>query len=203
MIGRLRGILLEKHPPRLLVECQGVGYEVEASMTTHWALPDPGHEVILHTTLIVREDAHLLFGFATLAERRLFQSLLKVNGVGARMALTILSGIQPDELVVCLQRGDTARLTALPGIGKKTAERLLVEMRDRVSDWAPGGAVGVSVVPAGAAAVAPDAVADAVSGLIALGYKPQDASRLVHAVDATGKTGEALIREVLKGLARS
>jgi len=199
VIGRLRGTLLEKHPPRLLVDCQGVGYEVEASMTTIWALPDPGQEVTLHTTLIVREDAHLLFGFATLAERRLFQSLLKVNGVGARMALTILSGIQPEDFVVCIQRGDTARLTSLPGIGKKTAERLLVEMRDRVADWASVEGVSISLP---SEAPPTDAVADAVSGLIALGYKPQEASRLVHAVDATGKTSEALIREVLRSLAR-
>jgi Holliday junction DNA helicase RuvA len=199
VIGRLRGTLLEKHPPRLLVDCHGVGYEVEASMTTFWALPEPGQEVTLHTTLIVREDAHLLFGFATLAERRLFQSLLKVNGVGARMALTILSGIQPEEFVVCIQRSDTARLTSLPGIGKKTAERLLVEMRDRVADWASVEGVSISLP---AEAPPPDAVADAVSGLIALGYKPQEASRLVHAVDAAGKTSEALIREVLRSLAR-
>lgn len=199
MIGRLRGMLLEKHPPRLLVDCHGVGYEVEASMTTFWALPEPGQEVTLHTTLIVREDAHLLFGFATLAERRLFQSLLKVNGVGARMALTILSGIQPEEFVVCIQRSDTARLTSLPGIGKKTAERLLIEMRDRVADWASVEGVSISLP---AETPPPDAVADAVSGLIALGYKPQEASRLVHGVDAAGKTSEALIREVLRSLAR-
>ncbi len=199
MIGRLRGMLLEKHPPRLLVDCHGVGYEVEASMTTFWALPEPGQEVTLHTTLIVREDAHLLFGFATLAERRLFQSLLKVNGVGARMALTILSGIQPEEFVVCIQRSDTARLTSLPGIGKKTAERLLIEMRDRVADWASVEGVSISLP---AETPLPDAVADAVSGLIALGYKPQEASRLVHGVDAAGKTSEALIREVLRSLAR-
>jgi len=199
VIGRLRGMLLEKHPPRLLVDCHGVGYEVEASMTTFWALPEPGQEVTLHTTLIVREDAHLLFGFATLAERRLFQSLLKVNGVGARMALTILSGIQPEEFVVCIQRSDTARLTSLPGIGKKTAERLLIEMRDRVADWASVEGVSISLP---AETPPPDAVADAVSGLIALGYKPQEASRLVHGVDAAGKTSEALIREVLRSLAR-
>ena len=199
MIGRLRGTLLEKQPPRLLVDCHGVGYEVEASMTTIWALPDPGQEVTLHTTLIVREDAHLLFGFATLAERRLFQSLLKVNGVGARMALTILSGIQPEDFVVCIQRGDTARLTSLPGIGKKTAERLLVEMRDRVGDWASVEGITITLP---SEAPPPDAVADAVSGLIALGYKPQEASRLVHGVDTTGKTSEAVIREVLRSLAR-
>lgn len=199
MIGRLRGTLVEKQPPRLLLDCHGVGYEVEVSMTTLWALPEPGQEVTLHTTLIVREDAHLLFGFATLAERRLFQTLLKVNGVGARMALTILSGIQPEDFVVCIQRGDTARLTSLPGIGKKTAERLLVEMRDRVADWA--SVEGTTIVLSSESPPG-DAVGDAVSGLIALGYKPQEASRLVHAVDATGKTSEGLIREVLRGLVR-
>jgi len=200
VIGRIRGVLVEKIPPRLLVDCHGVGYEIEASMTTFWALPDPGTEVTLYTQLIVREDAHLLFGFATHAERRLFQSLLKVNGVGARMAITILSGIQPDEFVVCIQRGDTARLTSLPGIGKKTAERLLVEMRDRVADWAEGTAI---VLPSAPSAPVPDAVADAVSGLIALGYKPQEASRLVHAVEGPDKTSETIIREVLRGLVKS
>lgn len=199
MIGRIRGILLDKRPPRILIDCHGVGYEIDASMTTIWALPELNHEVTLHTQLIVREDAHLLFGFATLAERQMFQSLLKVNGVGARMALTILSGIQADEFAVCIQRGDTARLTSLPGIGKKTAERLIVEMRDRVADWA-GLDVGV---PAAIQAGAPDAVADAVSGLIALGYKPHEASKLVHAIDATDKTSESLIREVLRSLAKS
>lgn len=201
MIGRIRGALLEKQAGRLLVDCHGVGYEIEVSMTTLWAMPDAGQEVTLHTHLVVREDAQLLFGFATLAERRLFQSLLKVNGVGARMALTILSGIQPDEFVICIQRGDTVRLTRLPGIGKKTAERLIVEMRDRVADWAD--AALLPPASAGAAAMpVTDTVADAVSGLIALGYKPQEASRLVHGIDATGRSSEDLIREVLRGLAR-
>lgn len=200
MIGRIRGTLLEKQAGRLLVDCHGVGYDVEVSMTTLWAMPDTGQEVTLHTHLVVREDAQLLFGFATPAERRLFQSLLKVNGVGARMALTILSGIQPDEFVVCIQRGDAVRLTRLPGIGRKTADRLVVEMKDRVADWADSALMPAT---AGAAAVPlPDAVADAVSGLIALGYKPQEASRLVHGVDAAGKSSEDLIREVLRGLAR-
>ena len=198
MIGRIKGILIDKRPPRLLVDCHGVGYEIEASMTTFWALPDINHEVTLHTQLIVREDAHLLFGFATQRERELFQSLLKVNGVGAKLALGILSSIQPDEFVVCIQRGDTARLTALPGIGKKTAERLLVEMRDRVESWAisePG------VIPGTRPLAAPDAVADAVSALIALGYKPQEASKLVHGLDPDGKSSENLIREALRSLA--
>lgn len=200
MIGRLRGLLVEKRPPRLLVECHGVGYEVDAPMTTIWALPELNTEVILHTHLVVREDAQSLYGFATLAERELFQSLLKVSGVGAKMALSVLSGMQVDEFVSSVQRGDATRLTALPGIGKKTAERLIVEMRDRVSDWAVGGAV---VLSAPGAPPPTDAVADAVSGLIALGYKPQEASRLVNAVETEGKTNDAIIREVLRGLARS
>ena len=200
MIGRLRGLLIEKRPPRLLVECHGVGYEVDAPMTTIWALPELNAEVILHTHLVVREDAQSLYGFATLAERELFQSLLKVSGVGAKMALSVLSGMQVDEFVSSVQRGDATRLTALPGIGKKTAERLIVEMRDRVSDWAVSGAVVVSLP---GAPPATDAVADAVSGLIALGYKPQEASRLVNAIDTEGKANDAIIREVLRGLARS
>ena len=201
MIGRLRGLLIEKRPPRLLVECHGVGYEVDAPMTTIWALPDLNTEVILHTHLVVREDAQSLYGFATLAERELFQSLLKVSGVGAKMALAVLSGMQVDEFVSSVQRGDATRLTALPGIGKKTAERLIVEMRDRVSDWAPAGGVSISSSPGKPPPT--DAVADAVSGLIALGYKPQEASRLVHAIDTENKTTDAIIREVLRSLARS
>ena len=201
MIGRLRGLLIEKRPPRLLVECHGVGYEVDAPMTTVWALPDLNTEVILHTHLVVREDAQSLYGFATLAERELFQSLLKVSGVGAKMALAVLSGMHVDEFVSSVQRGDATRLTALPGIGKKTAERLIVDMRDRVSDWAPVGGVSISTLPG--APPPTDAVADAVSGLIALGYKPQEASRLVHAIDTENKTTDAIIREVLRGLARS
>lgn len=199
MIGRIRGILLEKRPPRMLVECHGVGYEIEAPMTTIWALPELNSEVVLHTQLIVREDAHLLFGFATLSERRLFQSLLKVSGVGAKVALAILSGIQADDFVQCIQQGDTARLTGLPGIGKKTAERLIVEMRDRLSDWSDGPSFAIAPAVSGQ----PDAVSDAISGLIALGYKPQEASRLVHANETQGKSSEDIIREVLKGLVRA
>lgn len=201
MIGRIRGLLVDKQPPRVLVDCHGVGYEIDAPMSTIWALPELNHEVVLHTHLVVREDAQNLYGFATLGERALFQSLLKVSGIGARMALAVLSGMQVDEFVACVQRGDATRLTSLPGIGKKTAERLIVEMRDRVADWA--AATGL---PASSAVVAPpagDAVADAVSGLIALGYKPQEASRLVHGLDTAGKTSEAIIREVLRGLARA
>ncbi|HMM74354.1 MAG TPA: Holliday junction branch migration protein RuvA [Gammaproteobacteria bacterium] len=201
MIGRIRGILVDKHPPRLLVDCHGVGYEIDAPLSTFWALPELNHEVVLHTQLVVREDAQNLYGFATLAERALFQSLMKVSGIGARMALAVLSGMQVEEFVGCVQRGDATRLTSLPGIGKKTAERLIVEMRDRVADW--GAATGMPMTSATAAPPASDAVADAVSGLIALGYKPQEASRLVHGLETEGKASEAIIREVLRGLARA
>ena len=200
MIGRIRGVLIEKRPPYLLLEVQGIGYELEAPMTTFYRLPDLHTEISLYTHLIVREDAHLLFGFLTEGERRLFRALLKVNGVGARLALTILSSAGADEFAVCIHTGDIARLTRLPGVGKKTAERLVVEMRDRLSDWATppassSGAVSIS-------APRHDAVADAISGLIALGYKPQEASRYVHAVDTRGLSSDAIIREALKTLVK-
>ncbi len=199
MIGRIRGVLIEKQPPRVLVDCHGVGYEIDAPMSTIWALPELHQEVILHTQLVVREDAQNLYGFLTLAERALFQGLLKVSGIGARMALAVLSGMQVDEFVACVQRNDATRLTTLPGIGKKTAERLIVEMRDRVTDFSD---VPVAAGPARAPTPG-DALADAMSGLIALGYKPQEASKLVHGLDTDGKSSEAIIREVLRGLARS
>src|SRR5690606_36848723 len=135
LIGHLRGRLAFRQPPHLLVEVQGVGYELEAPMTTFYNLPVVGAEIHLYTHLVVREDAHLLFGFASERERRLFRALLRVNGVGARMALTILSGMEADALVQCLQGGDVDRLVRLPGVGRKTADRLVVEMRDRLTDW--------------------------------------------------------------------
>lgn len=197
MIGRLAGRLIEKRAPWIVVDCHGVGYEVEVPMTTIWALPEIDREVILLTHLVVREDAQLLFGFATAAERDLFRALIKVSGIGAKVALAILSGIETDEFVRCVHEKNTARLTALPGIGKKTAERLIVEMRDRVGDWAP--AVTVPAKPAGSSQA--DAVSDAISGLIALGYKPPEASRLVLEIDTNDKTSDVIIREVLQRLA--
>jgi Holliday junction DNA helicase RuvA len=202
VIGRLRGKLLAKHPPLLVLEVQGVGYEVEAPMTTFYKLPELESDISLFTHLVVREDAHLLFGFATERERALFRSLLKVNGVGARTALGILSGMDADQFAACVQEGDLARLTNIPGIGKKTAERLIVEMRDRLKDW--DQAWRTSPIAAGdKGAGTPDAVADAVSALIALGYKPHEASRHVHAVAETGMNSETLIREALKNVARA
>ncbi len=200
MIGRLRGKLLAKHPPLLVLEVQGVGYEVEAPMTTFYKLPELEADVSLYTHLIVREDAHLLFGFASERERALFRSLLKVNGVGARTALAILSGMDADQFAACVQGGDLAQLTRIPGIGKKTAERLIVEMRDRLKDWELAAKISAATREDGGA---PDPVADAVSALIALGYKPHEASRHVHAVAGTGMSSETLIREALKNVARA
>lgn len=196
MIGRLRGTLAAKQPPLLLVDVAGVGYEVEAPMSTFYQLPATGTEVMLHTHLVVREDAHLLYGFASERERTLFRSLIRVNGVGAKLALTILSGVSADEFVRCVQESDTRALTRLPGVGKKTAERLAVEMRDRLDDW-QGGSVAPTAVSAPEDG-AQDAVRDAVSALIALGYKPPEASRLVSAVQSEGLSSEELIRAALQ-----
>jgi Holliday junction DNA helicase RuvA len=200
MIGFLRGVLREKQPPGLLLDVQGVGYEVNAPMTTFYDLPAVGETITLFTHLAVREDAHTLYGFSKLSDRTLFRTLIKVNGVGAKMALTILSGMDAGSFAACVQVGDTAALVKLPGVGKKTAERLVVEMRDRLADWDTGGAAQ------GAAASPPADVAnpveEAVSALIALGYKPQDASRMVRAVDTRDVTTEEIIKTALQATVR-
>lgn len=202
MIGRLRGVLLEKRPPHLLLDVGGVGYEVEAPMSTFYVLPELGQEVMLHTHLVVREDAHILFGFADATERRLFRSLIKVNGVGARMAVTILSGIQPEAFIRCVQQRDTATLVKLPGVGKKTAERLILDLQDRIEEWNKTGAVSVSPQLGGEQAPG-SPVEDAVSALIALGYKPPEASRMVSAVEgAKDLSSEDVIRLALQGAVR-
>lgn len=200
MIGSLRGKLVMKQAPHLLIEVGGIGYEVEAPMTTFYSLPQPGGDVHLYTHLIVREDAHLLFGFATEQERRLFRTLIKVNGVGAKLALTILSGIEAEEFILCIRSGNTDRLVKLPGIGKKTADRLIVEMRDRLKDWQIDG--GSKPALAGTGKGQGNAVDDAISALVALGYKPQEASRFVMAVAVDGIDSETLIREALKASVR-
>ncbi|WP_455384207.1 Holliday junction branch migration protein RuvA [Acidihalobacter prosperus] len=201
MIGRLRGQLLLKRPPYLLLEVAGVGYEVEAPMSTFYALPEVGAEVVLHTHLQVREDAHSLFGFAAEAERGLFRELLKVNGVGAKVALAILSGMDAATFAGCVQAADAARLTRLPGIGKKTAERLIIEMRDRLGVLEAGAAPAAA--PAAGASPSPVAAEDeAVNALIALGYKPQEASRMVAAVATDDMGTEDIIRQALKAVVR-
>jgi holliday junction DNA helicase RuvA len=195
MIGLLRGTILARQPPHLLLEVQGVGYELEAPMTTFYDLPATGGVVTLYTHLAVREDAHLLYGFAKITDRDLFRHLLRVNGVGARLALTILSGMDAGAFAGCIQAGDTAALVRLPGVGRKTAERLVIEMRDRLDSLA-----GISLTPSGSAAArAPSSpLEDAVTALIGLGYKPQEASRMVRAIDAAELTSEEIIRTALQ-----
>jgi len=196
VIGQIRGILIHKQPPHLLVDVQGVAYEIEAPMTTFYKLPDTGAEVTLFTHLAIRDDAHLLFGFATHNERTMFRTLIKVNGVGAKMALTILSGMEADHFAQCIRDGDADSLVRLPGVGKKTAERLIIEMRDRLKDWELSSVVSSTADNApGQAGRQPD---DAVSALVALGYKPQEASRLVYAVATDEMSSEEIIREALK-----
>jgi holliday junction DNA helicase RuvA len=203
MIGRIRGTLLEKQAPELLVDVNGVGYEIQAPMTTIYKVPAIGGQVELYTHLIVREDAHLLYGFASLQERALFRALIKVNGVGPKLALTILSGMDVEAFVRCVRDNDAAGLVRLPGVGKKTAERLLVEMRDRLRDWHVDG-LAVSGGSAQLPARANDHLLDAESALIALGYKPQEATRMVAAVNKEpATTSEELIRMALKNAVKS
>ena len=190
MIGHLRGAIVAKHPPALTMDVNGVGYELSAPMSTFYELPDLGVEVLLHTHLVVREDAHNLYGFISTRERELFRGLIRVNGVGARLALSILSGISVDGFKRCVMDSDIASLTRIPGIGKKTAERLLVEMRDRIA--AAGGALGVDSAPA-------NAKDEALAALVTLGYKPAEASRMIGKVD-DGASSEALIRQALQSV---
>jgi len=201
MIGRLRGELVHKHPPQLLIDVGGVGYEVEAPMSTFYSLPDAGAKVTLLTHLAIRDDAHVLYGFAREAEREMFRALLKVNGVGAKMALAILSGMSTEEFAACVQAADAAALTRLPGVGKKTAERLIVEMRDRLDKL--GAMPGVSLPSAPAAAQPVESpTTEAVSALVALGYKPADAERMIRKVEAPDLSSEELIRAALKAAAK-
>lgn len=197
MIGRIIGILLVKQAPEILVDVGGIGYELQVPMSTIYQLPELGQNVSLHTHFVVREDAQLLYGFASLSERRLFRTLIKVNGVGPKLALTILSGIDGDEFVRCVRDGDTATLVRLPGVGKKTAERLLVEMRDRLKDWH----VDVSSATLGGATISSNSsAAEAESALVALGYKPAEASKAIAAVRGDADSSEQLIRLALKNM---
>ena len=199
MIGSLRGRLTAKHPPQLLIDVGGVGYEIEAPMSTFYGLPATGAEVSLFTHLVVREDAHILFGFRTERDRRLFRELLKVSNVGPKLALALLSGMTADNFLMCIEAQDVDSLVRIPGVGRKTAERLVVEMRDRVKGF---GEIGV-VVAAGSgtppAAVGPQA--EAFSALVALGYKPAEVTRLLKGVDASVQTTEELIRKALQAAA--
>ena len=196
MIGFLRGKLINKAPPQLLLDVHGVGYEVEAPMSTFYDLPALGEEVRLHTHLVVREDAHILFGFASEMERMLFRALIKVNGVGPKMALTILSGQSVDEFYRCVDDNDVKALVRLPGVGQKTAERLMIEMRGRLPELSGDrSSPNRSQSPA---AVANSPKQEAISALCALGYKPQDASKMVQAVASDDKSCEDIIRLALR-----
>ena len=203
MIGRIRGTLAAKHPPDILVEVGGVGYELQVPMTTLFQLPALGAEVSLVTHFVVREDAQLLYGFIDERDRGLFRQLIKVSGVGPKLALTILSGMDSASFARCVQRDDISALVALPGVGKKTAERLLVEMRDKLKDWFGPLDAGGEVPSGGGAARVADKVADAESALVALGYKPQEASKAVAAAnDDEVTSSEELIRRALKSMVK-
>ena len=200
MIGRLSGLLLEKQPPQLLVDVQGVGYELEAPMSTFYQLPAMGESVTLHIHMVVREDAQLLYAFYSLSERQLFRDLIKINGVGPKLALTILSGVTAEEFTRCVMESDAKALTALPGVGKKTAERLIVELRDRLAKNAD--AVLPSAGSVAGLKVDSNPISDAVSALTSLGYKAQEASQMVRAVETEGLTTEAIIKAALKGMVK-
>jgi holliday junction DNA helicase RuvA len=194
MIGSLRGRIQSKAPPQLMIDVAGVGYELEAPMSTFFHLPAIGQEVSLLTHLVVREDAHMLYGFGTPDERRLFRALLKVSGVGPKIALALLSGISVEAFAQCILNHDVASLIRVPGIGRKTAERLFVEMRDRIGtlEGTPGMPALVNGSPE----------SEALSALLGLGYKPAEAARLLKAVEPGTHSTEELIRRALQGAAR-
>ena len=195
MIGRISGRLLEKQPPRLLVEAGGVGYEIDVPMSTYYQLPETGEPVVLHTHLVVREDAHLLYGFATRPELAAFRQLLRITGVGARMALALLSGLEVAELAGAVASQDVARLVRIPGIGRKTAERLLLELKGKLD---AGSAAVVNPQPA----VARDLSSDVIETLLALGYSEREAQQAVRQAGVSENVEDG-IRAALKWLSRS
>jgi Holliday junction DNA helicase RuvA len=200
MIGFLKGRIASKHPPNLLVDVNGVGYELEAPMSTFYTLPAVGEPVALFTHLVVREDAHILFGFAAESERRLFRALLKVSGVGPKMALGILSGSSVEDFLRTIEAEDTAMLTRIPGIGRKTAERIIIEMRDSVKKF---GAAGSEFPQSATKTGTVSAHADAFGALVALGYKPIEVTRMLKGFEDASMSTEELIRSALKSAAKS
>lgn len=199
MIGRLQGKLVYKRPPELLLDVNGVGYEIEAPLSTFGQLPEAGHQTVLYTHLIIREDCQLLFGFSDEEQRSLFRTLIKVSGVGAKMAIALLSSIEPQEFVRCVMDNDSQTLTRLPGIGRKIAERLVIEMRDKLKDWSYSEA-GVTGGDGAMEIDSNDQTNEAVNALVALGYKPQEAKRAVNKAcqKVDGGDSEQLIRAALK-----
>ena len=205
MIGRLSGILIQKQPPLLMIDVQGIGYEVQAPMSTFYQLPELDQSVVLLTHMVVREDAQLLYGFYDETERLLFKSLIKVNGVGPKLALTILSGISANEFVTVIRNNDESGLVRLPGIGKKTAQRLIVEMKDRFDDWkgdASGAAENYSA-ESGSLSKQQDIIKESISALVALGYKPVEASKMIRQLDTQDQSSEMLIKQALKNTVKN
>jgi len=195
MIGSLRGQLIAKKAPQIIIDCQGVGYEVETPMSTFLELPLIGESLFLYTHLVVRDDAHVLYGFATDDERSLFRMLLKISGVGAKMGLAVLSAMTVDDFRRCVEYEDAATLVRIPGVGKKTAERLIIEMRDRIDKT--GGAASSATV---SAAASPKS--EAVDALMALGYKASEVNKLVARLDVADKSAEDIIRLALRQTAQ-
>lgn len=202
MIGFLRGKLVHKAPPFLVLDVNGVGYEIEAPMTTFYDLPALNQEIKLHTHLVVREDAHILFGFSAEAERSLFRTLIKVNGVGPKLALTILSGQSAEEFHRCIHDNDTVALVRLPGVGKKTAERLVIEMRDRLPELGDTSTATYENQEGVRSVAVANPKQEAMSALCSLGYKPLDASKMVQNISADDKSCEDIIRLALQGAVR-
>ena len=204
MIGRIRGVLVEKQAPEVLVDVAGVGYEIQMPLTSFYELPDLGQEAVIFTHFVVREDAQLLYGFISKQERSLFRLLIKANGVGPKLGLTILSGMTAGEFVACVERDDIATLVKLPGVGKKTAERLLVEMRDKLKSLMETSVGSEREFVLQSNYKAPEAVntaeEDAIAALLALGYKPAQASKAVSSVYTVDMTSEMLIKSALKSM---
>ncbi|MCK4842035.1 MAG: Holliday junction branch migration protein RuvA [Methylococcales bacterium] len=198
MIGFIRGKLVSKTPPQLVIDVQGVGYEVEAPMTTFYDLPTIGTELTLFTHLVVREDAHILFAFSTEPDRLMFRTLIKVNGIGPKLALTILSGQSAEEFHRCIHDNDINALVRLPGVGKKTAERLIIEMRDRLPKISDS--MNTEEGQSNSHISDQNPKKEAISALCALGYKPQDASKMVQSIAQQDKSCEDIIRLALQGV---
>jgi Holliday junction DNA helicase RuvA len=199
MIARLAGTLISKQPPLMVIDVAGVGYEVEAPLPVFYDLPETGQPVVILTHMSVKEDSHTLYGFASEAERTLFRQLLKISGIGAKLALTILSGASGDQLARYVMERDAAALTRLPGIGKKTAERIIIELRDRLDDLPPGA----GLTSGGAEVVAGNAVSEATNALVALGFKPQEAARMARAAARPDMSVEQVIRHALQATVKA
>ncbi|GAA6205406.1 MULTISPECIES: Holliday junction branch migration protein RuvA [Thalassotalea] len=204
MIGRLRGILVEKIAPEVLIECGGIGYEVTMPMTSIYALPELNEEAIIYTHFVVREDAQLLYGFANKVERKLFRLLIKVNGVGPKLGLAILSSMSADQFVSCVSHDDLTTIVKIPGVGKKTAERLLIEMRDRLKDWQAGSdtssSEGFALNVQQTDSYVNNAKGDATNALVSLGYSQQQADKAIKSIFSADKCSEDLIRDALKAM---